>query len=108
VFEGSGTFRDSSEPVAVRTEQVGTAGAAPAPDAQNRSLVLFDTGDEITVQAGPEGIRFLLVSGRPLKELSEEKRSNLLAALGASLGILLVGLLFAFIVGTVLARPLMA
>jgi hypothetical protein len=34
----------------------------------NRSLVLFDTGDEVTVQAGDEGMRFLLVSGRPLRE----------------------------------------
>jgi redox-sensitive bicupin YhaK (pirin superfamily) len=34
----------------------------------NRSLVLFDSGDEITIQAGDEGIRFLLVSGRPLRE----------------------------------------
>lgn len=68
VFEGSGTFRDASDPVAVRTERVGSAGGAPAPDTHNRSLVLFDTGDEVTVRAGPEGIRFLLVSGRPLKE----------------------------------------
>ena len=37
-------------------------------DAHNRSLVLFDRGDEIVVQAGDEGIRFLLVSGRPLEE----------------------------------------
>ena len=34
----------------------------------NRSLVLFDSGDEITVQAGDEGVRFLLVSGKPIKE----------------------------------------
>jgi redox-sensitive bicupin YhaK (pirin superfamily) len=34
----------------------------------NRSLVLFDSGDEVTVQAGERGIRFLLVSGKPLKE----------------------------------------
>jgi redox-sensitive bicupin YhaK (pirin superfamily) len=31
-------------------------------------LVLFDRGDEITVHAGPEGIRFLLVSGKPIEE----------------------------------------
>ena len=30
--------------------------------------MLFDRGDEVTVQAGEEGIRFLLVSGRPLQE----------------------------------------
>jgi redox-sensitive bicupin YhaK (pirin superfamily) len=30
--------------------------------------VLFDRGDEIAVQAGDEGIRFLLVSGKPIEE----------------------------------------
>jgi redox-sensitive bicupin YhaK (pirin superfamily) len=30
--------------------------------------VLFDRGDEITVQAGEQGIRFLLVSGKPIEE----------------------------------------
>jgi redox-sensitive bicupin YhaK (pirin superfamily) len=34
----------------------------------DRTLVVFDTGDEITVQAGDEGIRFLLVSGKPIQE----------------------------------------
>jgi hypothetical protein len=41
---------------------------APPAEADNRSLVLFDSGDEVEVQAGDEGIRFLLVSGEPLKE----------------------------------------
>jgi redox-sensitive bicupin YhaK (pirin superfamily) len=36
--------------------------------AGDRSLVLFDRGDEVVVQAGEQGIRFLLVSGRPLQE----------------------------------------
>jgi redox-sensitive bicupin YhaK (pirin superfamily) len=36
--------------------------------AGNRSLVLFDRGDEIVVQAGDEGVRFLLVSGTPIEE----------------------------------------
>ena len=30
--------------------------------------MLFDSGDEIAVQAGDEGIRFLLVSGKPIEE----------------------------------------
>jgi redox-sensitive bicupin YhaK (pirin superfamily) len=30
--------------------------------------VLFDNGDEVTVQAGDQGIRFLLVSGKPIEE----------------------------------------
>jgi hypothetical protein len=68
VFEGSGTFRDASEPRDVRTERVGGTTGAGAGAAGNRSLVLFDTGDEVTVQAGDEGIRFLLVSGKPIEE----------------------------------------
>ena len=34
----------------------------------DRSLVVFDSGDEVTVQAGEQGIRFLLVSGKPIEE----------------------------------------
>ena len=30
--------------------------------------MLFDSGDEVTVHAGEEGMRFLLVSGRPIEE----------------------------------------
>ena len=30
--------------------------------------MLFDSGDEVIVQAGESGIRFLLVSGQPLEE----------------------------------------
>jgi quercetin 2,3-dioxygenase len=32
------------------------------------SLVLSDRDDEVTIQAGDNGIRFLLVSGKPLEE----------------------------------------
>jgi redox-sensitive bicupin YhaK (pirin superfamily) len=68
VFAGAGTFRDASAPQAVLTESAVDPNAAPVYDAKNHSLVLFDRGDEIVVQAGPEGIRFLLVSGQPLEE----------------------------------------
>ncbi len=68
VFEGSGTFRDASPPQGVRTEWVGEAGPASAEEIGNRSLVLFDSGDEVTVQTGDAGMRFLLVSGRPIAE----------------------------------------
>jgi hypothetical protein len=69
VFAGSGKFADASEPRAVPTEIVdGVTGVAAAPVAGNRSLVLFDRGDEVVVHAGEEGIRFLLVSGQPLRE----------------------------------------
>jgi quercetin 2,3-dioxygenase len=66
VFDGSGTFRDASEPRAVQTDIV---GGTTRPDfVGNRSLVLFDSGDEVSVEAGDKGIRFLLVSGTPIEE----------------------------------------
>jgi redox-sensitive bicupin YhaK (pirin superfamily) len=68
VFAGAEKFCNASGPLAVPTEAVGWADTAPPAEAQNRSLVLFDRGDEVTVQAGEEGIRFLLVSGKPLQE----------------------------------------
>jgi len=68
VFAGAGSFRDASAPQAVLTESGVDPNATPVYDAKNHSLVLFDRGDEISVQAGPEGIRFLLVSGKPLEE----------------------------------------
>jgi hypothetical protein len=68
VFAGSGTFRDSSDPRSVLTEDAANPNVDPVYDAANHSLVLFDRGDEVVVQAGPEGIRFLLVSGKPLEE----------------------------------------
>jgi redox-sensitive bicupin YhaK (pirin superfamily) len=68
VFAGSGKFCNASGPLEVPTESIGWADTTPPTEAENRSLVLFDSGDEVTVQAGDEGIRFLLVSGRPLRE----------------------------------------
>jgi hypothetical protein len=71
VFDGAGSFRDASDPRAVQTEQVGDDGrdiGVSRSETGDRSLVLFDSGDAITVQAGEKGIRFLLVSGRPLEE----------------------------------------
>jgi hypothetical protein len=40
----------------------------PPAQAENRSLVLFDRGDELVVEAGNDGIRFLLVSGKAMEE----------------------------------------
>jgi redox-sensitive bicupin YhaK (pirin superfamily) len=68
VFAGTGTFRDASAPQAVLTESGADPNAQPIYDARNHSLVLFDRGDEIAVHAGPEGMRFLLVSGAPIEE----------------------------------------
>lgn len=69
VFEGAGWFRSASQPLGVLTEkEIDGREALVRERTGNRSLVLFDSGDEVTVQAGEEGIRFLLVSGKPIRE----------------------------------------
>ena len=90
VFAGSGAFANASDPLDAPTDYVAdgtvladaddlrrrptaatssrTPGGPTLDEADNRSLVLFEHGDEVTVQAGELGIRFLLVSGKPLRE----------------------------------------
>ena len=69
IFEGSGQFAYGSKPFGVLSErEVDGEEILFREPAGDRSLVLFDRGDEITVQAGEQGLRFLLVSGKPIKE----------------------------------------
>jgi redox-sensitive bicupin YhaK (pirin superfamily) len=69
IFEGSGSFAGASEPFGVLHEkEIDGEELLVRGEVGNRSLVVFDSGDEVTVQAGEQGIRFLLVSGRPIKE----------------------------------------
>jgi hypothetical protein len=68
IFAGAGTFRNASDPRVVKTDSVSSTAGPAAEEMGNRSLVLFDRGDEVTVQAGEQGIRFLLVSGKPIEE----------------------------------------
>ena len=68
IFEGSGTFRDSSEPTGVLTERHAEDDNPVRSMTGNRSMVMFGSGDEVVVQAGEQGIRFLLVSGKPIEE----------------------------------------
>ncbi len=74
VFDGDGRFRDASPPRPVVTDIVAEGApldddsATPGTDVANRSLTVFDAGDEIHVRAGERGLRFLLVSGAPIRE----------------------------------------
>lgn len=68
VFTGDGKFHGASSPLPVAHESLDGLETKYYSQAGNRSLVLFDSGDEIRVTAGPEGMRFLLASGRPLGE----------------------------------------
>ena len=69
IFEGSGTFRDASAPMGVLVEKEIAGEEVHVRDMSgNRTLVVFGAGDEVVVQAGEHGVRFLLISGAPLKE----------------------------------------
>lgn len=69
VFAGSGNFRDASAPTGVLLEKEVMGEEVNIRDMSgNRTLIRFGSGDEVTVQAGEEGIRFLLISGAPLEE----------------------------------------
>ena len=69
VFEGARAFEYTSTPHGVLAEK-GVAGIEVNIHdlSSNRTLVNFDTGDSITVQAGEDGVRFLLISGKPIEE----------------------------------------
>jgi quercetin 2,3-dioxygenase len=68
VFAGSGKFANASPPRGVLTDTIGAWNTPVWEQAENRCLIVFGRGDEVVVQAGEEGIRFLLVSGKPLEE----------------------------------------
>jgi redox-sensitive bicupin YhaK (pirin superfamily) len=69
VFDGSGSFRDASAPQGVLLEKEVMGEEVNIRDLSgDRTLVQFGTGDEVTVQAGERGIRFLLISGAPIEE----------------------------------------
>ena len=69
VFEGSAAFADASDPTGVLLEKEVRGQEVNIRDMSgNRTLIRFGTGDEITVQAGEEGVRFLLISGAPIQE----------------------------------------
>jgi len=68
VFGGAVRFQRASAPRAVRVESPTRHGEDLTRFADNRSLVLFDSGDSIHVETREEGGRFLLVSGEPIRE----------------------------------------
>ncbi len=69
VFAGAGRFSDAADPVGVRIEKEVAGQEVNIRDLSgNRTLVRFGGGDEVVVQAGHEGVRFLLVAGRPIQE----------------------------------------
>ncbi|MCH8466762.1 MAG: pirin family protein [Roseinatronobacter sp.] len=69
VFAGSGAFADASQPTGILLEKEVMGQEVNIRDMSgDRTLIRFGTGDEVTVQAGEQGVRFLLISGAPLQE----------------------------------------
>jgi hypothetical protein len=69
VFAGQGAFVDAAPPQGILLEKEVAGEELHIRDMSgDRTLIRFGTGDEITVQAGPEGVRFLLISGAPIEE----------------------------------------
>ncbi|WP_322866554.1 pirin family protein [Aquicoccus sp. G2-2] len=69
VFAGSAAFADASAPAGVLLEKEVMGQELNIRDMSgNRTLIRFGTGDEVTVQAGEDGVRFLLISGAPIEE----------------------------------------
>ena len=69
VFEGKAAFADASAPTGVLLEKEVMGEEVNIRDMSgDRTLIRFGTGDEVTVQAGETGVRFLLISGAPIEE----------------------------------------
>lgn len=69
VFEGSAAFAEASAPTGILLEKEAAGAELHLRDPSgDRTLVRFGSGDEITLQAGPQGVRFLLIAGAPIDE----------------------------------------
>ena len=69
IFEGSGNFNYASIPDGINLEKSYKNKDFVIKDLSgNRTLITFDNGDEVKVKSGNEGIRFLLISGTPIRE----------------------------------------
>ena len=69
IFEGSARFDNASTPFGVNVEKEFNGEEIKIGDQSgNRTLVVFGDGDEVVVTSGETGVRFLLISGAPLRE----------------------------------------
>ncbi len=68
IIDGGGYFCQQKDPFSYEVEGVNYFDIQRDPCLGNTSLVLFDDGDRIAVSTEGQLVRFLLVSGKPLKE----------------------------------------
>jgi redox-sensitive bicupin YhaK (pirin superfamily) len=69
VIQGSGLFDPRNDPLGYEVEGKNYFDDLERePGIGGENLVLFGDGEELQVEAGMEGVRFLLISGKPIRE----------------------------------------
>jgi len=69
VFSGSAHFQYASDPVGIRVEKEFNGEEFNIRDSSgNKTLIYFDPGENVVLHTFDEGVRFLLVSGKPIRE----------------------------------------
>lgn len=68
VFEGEGKFCEKADPFSYDVEGVNYFDTTRKPLIDNTSLIVYDKGDQIKVTTEDASVRFLLITGKPLKE----------------------------------------
>ncbi len=68
IIHGKGVFGEETDPFAYRREGSNYFDMGRDRWLGNRNLILFDDGESIRVTTEAKSVRFLLVSGRPLRE----------------------------------------
>jgi redox-sensitive bicupin YhaK (pirin superfamily) len=68
VIDGNAYFDDKRDPYAFEVEAANYFDIKRNALVGSESLVMFDDGDRVTITASPKGVRFLLLSGKPIRE----------------------------------------
>ncbi len=68
VIEGQAVFCDQKDPYSYEEEGSNYFDLQREPELGNTSLVIFADGEQVKVATRDSGVRFLLISGKPIKE----------------------------------------
>jgi quercetin 2,3-dioxygenase len=68
VIDGRGYFCKEKDPFSYEVEGINYFDMQRDPFLANETLVLFDDGDQVAVSTDTQLVRFLLISGKPLRE----------------------------------------
>ena len=69
IFDGKADFKYASAPAGIKVEKEFEGRELNIRDLSgNKTLIYFDPGEFVSLHTGEEGVRFLLVSGKPIRE----------------------------------------